>query len=94
MSMIVKPRCLICGEVTDLLYLNAQKAGWLDRPAYHSPLHDMRIVLCPEHNTPENFEKARKIKRERIKREEYEDLYPDWWFEDDQENKDSGLSIS
>jgi len=38
-------------------------------------------MLCPEHNTPENDEKAVEIHRERHARIVAEDRLPDWYFE-------------
>lgn len=81
--MTITPRCLICNKECDLHVTEMRKAGWFDKPVYHSLGNDMRIVICPEHNIPENYEKAVNIKRGRIARIKYEDFISncDWYFE-------------
>lgn len=81
----VTSRCLICNKECDIYVTEMRKAGWLNESKYYGPGQDMRIVICPEHNTPENYKEAVKIKRERIERIKYEDALPEWWFEDEDE---------
>jgi len=80
---VVTPRCLICNKECDLHTTEMKKAGWLDKSELYIIGEWMRIVICPEHNTPENYEKAVKIKRERNDRIRCEDAYPESWFDDE-----------
>lgn len=85
---VVIPRCLICNKECNLHVTKMKKAGWLDKAELYELGQSMRIVICPEHNIPENYEKAVKIKRERIERIKHEDAFPEWWFEDDDDQED------
>lgn len=84
----VTPRCLICNKECDLHVAKMRKAGWLYEWKFDEPGQSIRIVICPEHNIPENYEKAVKIKRERIERIKYEDALPEWGFEDEEHSED------
>lgn len=83
---VVTPRCLICNRECDLHVTKMKKAGWLDKSEFYDIDSSMRIIICPEHNIPGNYEKAVKIKRTRIEQIAYEDAHPEWWSEDDQED--------
>jgi len=80
---VVTPRCLICNKECDLHVTKMKKAGWLDKSEFYAIGEWMRIVICPLHNIPENYEKAVEIKRERKDRAKYEDALPEWQFEDE-----------
>lgn len=75
---VVTPRCLICNKECDLHVTEMRKAGWLDKSVYYNLSEWMRIIICPEHNIPENYEKAVKIKRDNRNRTKYEDAFPEW----------------
>lgn len=78
---MIDMRCILCGKTDRLKPSEIKKQGWLLR--YHDEVYDLTfcIMLCPEHNTPENDEKAVEIRRERHARIVAEDRLPDWYFE-------------
>ena len=78
---VVTPRCLICNKECDLHVTEMRKAGWLDKEELYDIGEWMRIIICPEHNIPENYEKAVKKKRDRKDRIRYEDMFPEEWCE-------------